>query len=192
LHKVKKQGRKNMKQILLIASGLIILGIVAVIASPATAMNGSGSGYPPIPSWSQTLQGNWRFVVLINMNGEAVLDKETGLVWEKSPSTNGFNWVEAQAHCNQLATGGRLGWRLPTIQELASLINPSSLPGPTLPTGHPFSNVQPSFYWSATTLAVNNDGAWVVQFINGSVGSFVKSDVIYSWCVRGGSGVDLQ
>jgi len=177
---------------LIIALGLIVLGMVAVAASPATAMNGYAWSYPPLPSWSQTLPAYTRFVVLLNMNSEAVLDKETGLVWEKSPSTNEFNWVEAQVHCNQLATGGRLGWRLPTIQELASLVKPSSLPGTALPTGHPFSNVQPSYYWSATTLAVNNDGAWVVQFINGSVGSFVKSDVIYTWCIRGGQGVNPQ
>jgi hypothetical protein len=60
----------------------------------------------------------------------------------------------AQSHCNTLKTGGRLGWRLPTLQELASLVDPSvPFPGPTRPAGHPFSNVQSGNYWSATANA---------------------------------------
>src|SRR5208337_2627979 len=61
---------------------LIVLGWAMFIAVPAeAAKNTTGPRYEP-PSWDQTLPANQRFVVLTNMNSEAVLDKETGLVWE--------------------------------------------------------------------------------------------------------------
>ena len=46
--------------------------------------------------------------------------------------------------------GGRLGWELPMRNQLASLVDPSNL-DLSLPTGHPFQNVQSAGYWSATS-----------------------------------------
>ncbi len=100
--------------------------------------------------------------------------------------------VNAQIHCNTKAVGNRKGWRLPTIQELASLIDPSVPPGPTLPPGHPFSNVQSANYWSATTFATNTTLAWLVDFFFGGVFTASKSINFLAWCVRGGQGVDPQ
>ena len=182
-----------MKQAWLYVCGLILVVMISLGASPA--LGGSGSGpYYGTPSWDQTLPASARFMVLTNMNGAAVLDRETGLVWEKSPSTDTFDWESAQyAHCNSLSTGGRLGWRLPTIQELASLVDPSvPSPGPTLPSGHPFSNVQSAYYWSATTWANDTSFAWGVGFHNTVVDIFGKSARFPVWCVRGGQGVDPQ
>jgi len=92
--------------------------------------------------------------VLDAFGGAAVLDKETGLVWERSPSTGWQNWNSAQAYCNVSAVGGRKGWRLPTLQELASLVDPTQF-NPALPLNHPFQDVTPLFYWSATTYDLN-------------------------------------
>jgi hypothetical protein len=68
---------------------------------------------------------------------------------------------------------------------------------PTLPSGHPFSNVQSSFYWSATTVASNNDFAWSVGFHNVLLSPVASPDGAktvssHVWCVRGGQGVDAQ
>jgi len=87
--------------------------------------------------------------------------------------------------------GNRKGWRLPTIQELASLVD-STRSNPALPAGHPFSNVQSFYYWSATTNAADASGAWGVFFGDGSVLPLTKSSTIRAWCVRGGQGVDPQ
>jgi len=145
------------------------------------------------PSWDTKINGAGRFKVLSQFNNEAVLDKETGLVWEQSPSTSTFTWFTAQIHCNQLTVGGRLGWRVPTIQELATLVDPNNPGGnPDLPPGHPFNNVQSSFYWSATTSANDTSVAWLVDFGGGGVSTVGKTGVKFVWCVRGGQGVDPQ
>jgi uncharacterized protein DUF1566 len=96
-------------------------------------------------------------------------------VWEQSPSTSTFNWFDALFQCYRLEVGGRKGWRLPTVEELASLVDTrrplaGSLPAPTLPPGNPFSNVQSSFYWSATTFAGLTSTAWGAGFDDGRRG----------------------
>ena len=156
-----------MKHRLLGTLGVIVLVMVAFGAIPAEAATAAGPYYAT-PSWDQTLPANTRFIVLTNMNSEAVLDRETGLVWEKSPSTSTFSWQGAQIQCNQLTVGNRKGWRLPTNQELASLVDPS-VSAPTLPAGHPFINVQSSGSWSATTNAFDTTFAWGVNFYYGTV-----------------------
>lgn len=118
--------------------------------------------------------------------GEGVLDKNTGLTWEQSPLTTTETWSSARVQCIQRGTGGQMGWRLPSIHELTSLVVPGNpAGGPDLPAGHPFSNVQSSGYWSATTFVDNPPFAWNVNFL-GLVSTLTKTDVNFVWCVRGG------
>src|SRR5436309_7419720 len=152
---------------------------------------GDHSGLPP--TWDKILpadnpggpcpSNSSRFTCV--MGGAAVRDNETGLVWERSPSTSTFNWANAQIHCNQLNVGNRKGWRLPTIQELASLVDgdPANTSSPRLPPGDPFSDVQSFVYWSASTNATDTSGAWVVNFVNGDVFASNKANSIFAWCV---------
>jgi uncharacterized protein DUF1566 len=122
----------------------------------------------------------------------AVLDKETGLIWEKSPDTSMRTWDIAGGYCLNKAVGGRKGWRLPTIEELTSLMDPSVPPGPTLSAGHPFVNVQPAGYWSASTHATDTLIAWLVDIYYGNIFPYYKwNDTnVFAWCVRGGRGHD--
>jgi len=149
------------------------------------------------PAWSRQLRASERFVVLAEFNNEAVLDKETGLVWEQTPSRDSYDWFVAHTNCSSSTVGNRKGWRLPTHQELSSLVEPSvAPPGPFLPAGHPFSNVQSRFYWSATTSASGSRFAIIESFndvvYNGRVYADKLDTSISAWCVRGGQGVDPQ
>jgi hypothetical protein len=138
-----------------------------------------------------------RFRVLRAFNNEAVLDQETGLVWERRPSTEAVEWPNARLFCAQKAVGGRGGWRLPTFNELASLVDPTiTNPAvPRLPAGHPFMNVQASAYWSATLFADNPGFTMTVAFyfVSGSdapigVGDAnIKGAPKHVWAVRGGT-----
>ncbi len=173
--------------------GLLALGLLAgmaLMAPPAQAVDAVGPYYAD-PAWDQSLPVVTRFVVLTNWGSTAVLDKETGLVWERSPATGFVSWADARRVCTALTTGGRKGWRLPSIPELESLIDPSvAFPGPTLPPGHPFLTFQSGLYWSATTVAGNPIRAWDVTFFDGNMNSLDKTSNGRVWCVRGGNNAD--
>ena len=138
------------------------------------------------PSWSQTLPAIDRFELV--MGNAAVLDRETGLVWERSPDTDKRDWFNAGIRCLTKTVANRKGWRLPTVQELASLQD-----GTLLPAGHPFLNVQNDIYWSASTTAANGPAlAWFVSFADGHIANIFKTVTYNFWCVRGGQAVDPQ
>ena len=141
--------------------------------------------------WDQALPVAQRFVILPAFNSDAVLDKETGLVWEKSPQTTAVASSNARSTCANKAVGGRKGWRLPSLPELASLVDPSvASPGPTLPPGHPFLAVQSANYWSASAHAENPALTWGVGFNNGVALGLSKSFDQRAWCVRSGTNAE--
>ena len=199
-----------MKAIAIVFS-LVVTGVIVVAVGRAEAQTVANGPYYVAPSWDQTLTCTSptscpRFVVLSNFDNAAVLDRETGLVWERSPSSETFEWssqsggLASSAHCLSLSIARRKGWRLPTINELASLVEtpnkpPSFPPEPALPAGHPFQDVikitvGSPFYWSATTEQTGT--ARFVNFESGSVGTASKSLDFLVWCVRGGQVVDPQ
>ena len=130
------------------------------------------------------------------------MDKETGLVWESRPgetdgvpgitTTDRITWNSARFHCANLTVGDsikkRKGWRLPSVHELASLLDPTNPGGnPDLPAGAPFVGVQSSRYWSVTTSVDDPTFAWDVFFVNGLVTDNNKTNGSgFVWCVRGG------
>ena len=174
-----------------------LIAMIAFVGFAALALADPGT------TWDDKINGHHRFKVLREFGGAAVLDKETGRVWEQSPSTDTFCWTasascpgtglapDALSHCYQLEVGGRKGWRVPSIEELASLVDTSqgSPTTPAIPAGHPF-NVPPTVYWSSTTNASDASRAWAVGFASGNVFNPLKTASREVWCVRGGQGID--
>jgi len=76
-------------------------------------------------NWDKKLPDDARFTVLSDFNNQAVRDNETGLVWERSPSTSQASWYDAVRACWLRQVGGRIGWHLPTIEDLSTLVDPS-------------------------------------------------------------------
>lgn len=130
-----------------------------------------------------------------------VRDNETGAVWERAPDIAGGpdsdgkrTWGPSIAHCINREVGGRKGFRLPLVEELASLVDTTNS-NPALPTGHPFFNVQTSSYWTATTDADTDNFARNVDFSDGGTGGSSNKIGLgnikyYAWCVRGGKFFD--
>ena len=145
-------------------------------------------------SWDQRIDDvAVRFQVLAQFGDEAVLDQETQLLWEQAPGTATWSWYDAVSLCYNKAVGGRKGWRLPTVEELTTLVDPTvAAPGPTIFSGHPFSNVQASgSYWSITSHHATWDSvARLVTFHNGDAHAEDKVNNQKVWCVRGGHGHD--
>jgi hypothetical protein len=164
----------------------ILTKLDEILAAIAGIGGGGGQDGNHTLRRDQALPAAQRFVVLAAFNNDAVLDKNTGLVWEKSPATTTRTWGLATFACINKNVGGQKGWRLPAIAEQASLIDPSvAPPGPTLPPGHPFLNVQSAAYWSASTGADAPTYAWHVGFNVGGVDALSKTSSFHVWCVRG-------
>lgn len=172
--------------------GLAILGALA-LAGAARAQISEPGPYYAQPSWDQQLPVSSRFVVLTNWNSAAVLDRETGLVWQQTPDTSVASaaiWGQAQINCALDKTGGRYGWRLPSVEELATLVDPTT---GTVFSGAPFTvPLLFTFFWTATTDAIQTSNAFVFHFVaSGSSTPFesgLKSDTLNIWCVRGYQG----
>lgn len=174
--------------------GLMIGSLVLVGSGLGSAFDGEQASHTDLQdlpqSWDKKLPNASRFTVLTDFGGAAVRDNETGLVWEQSPETKTQNWSGARFQCTSRTIGGRKGWRLPSVHELGSLVDPSVIPGPTLPVGHPFTNVHPAHYWSASSFAGKPSYAWNVGFIMGMVHYVKTTDSHNVWCVRGGNNAD--
>ncbi|RCW71604.1 DUF1566 domain-containing protein [Pseudorhodoferax soli] len=177
----------------------LAVAAACVAAAPATAQTSANGPYYAMPSWDQTLPAASRFIVLSNFASQAVLDRETGLVWERTPSTDRFDQtlpptlvfggIHAEEHCLDLRTGGRMGWRLPSAAELASLIDPTRS-APALPAGHPFDIGTSQSFWTSSRyyperFAVAHRIVNIFNGVTGAVDGTTTTQPV--WCVRGGA-----
>jgi uncharacterized membrane protein len=77
-------------------------------------------------------------------------------------------------------------WRLPTTEELSSLIDSSVSSGQTIDVGW-FPNTVNDIYWTSSTYASLNYYAWGVSFGNGAIiRNLLKQESHYVRLVRGG------
>jgi hypothetical protein len=108
--------------------------------------------------------------------GHGVLDNLTGLVWYNPGiyKNKATSWQEALTSVRDLAEKTQLPWRVPTINELESLVDASAY-SPALPKGHPFASPQEA-YWSSTTSFFETDWAYVLYLNKGAVGVGYKKN----------------
>jgi Protein of unknown function (DUF1566) len=152
-----------------------VFALVLLAAVPALAK-------PPV--WDRKIDSPKRFKVLKPFDSAAVLDQETGLVWEREPNAALGNFVFALEHCVLAEIGGRSGWRLPAIHELRTLAPAESN---VLPEGHPFAAAG-SVYWSLTDAAAFSTAAYVLDLDGDPVVLRTldkASNEVRIWCVRG-------
>jgi hypothetical protein len=173
----------------------------AGFACVALALTAGTAQAVDLRSWDRKYElASERFQVLAAFNNQAVLDKETQLVWERSP----VSWVaDANTYwtCGSRQTGGRMGWRLPTVAELSSLVGPRDGGGMALQPGHPFVIGQGNLtiskrFWTITVWTLKPDGGYSKRvFVDFDWQSSGKTETGYEeapnyltarlWCVRG-------
>lgn len=132
---------------------------------------------------------------------EVVYQISSGLVWQDNAAAetvkkqwvttanyNDGNYTDtsgdtATTYCTNLSLGGFSDWRLPTRDELYSIVK-SDATDPSISAVFHYS--ASSTYWSSTTYAGLASGAWGVYFGNGGQYTYGKSNSSYVRCVRAG------
>ena len=103
----------------------------------------------------------------VDNGDDTVTDRVTGLMWQKDGSSEGMTWADAKEYVNKLNSGqfgGHSDWRLPTIEELASLMKSMKIKGIYI---DPIFSEKQEFCWSADTF--DTDIAWYVGFKAGMI-----------------------
>ena len=118
-----------------------------------------------------------------------VTDNLTGLMWTKDAQQIvwKYHWDTARTLCDSLIypdIDGYTDWRLPSLEELQSLIDSNNNP-PPLPSDQPFQNVLPFVYWTSTPYENIYEHATYVFMTTGNSYYHCKAAYGYVWPVRG-------
>lgn len=131
----------------------------------------------------------------VNNGNGTITDTVTRLTWKRcseglsgnnceSGSATAYTWADALSSAAASTFAGNKEWRLPTIQELDSIIEYKC----TMPAVNAdiFPATRISNYWSATPFAGYPGGSWNINFNDGSHESCSKNWSLFVRLVSGG------
>ena len=116
-------------------------------------------------------RGGFKNALIENQDG-TVTDQATGLMWQKAGSTGNLDRKGAKKYIQELNKQGFAGysdWRLPTVEELASILARKKTNGAHLA---PEFDTKHSSCWTADECDTQNYltlGAWIVNFKHGQI-----------------------
>ena len=128
----------------------------------------------------------YRFLVA-GVNDECITDLQSGLTWMRTPEPSTYTWQDALNYAGAVNSNNLCGmdnWRLPSINELASLMNQRFPHDDSATATYPedtsdylydylnrlgFSGLLPETYWSSTTYSGAPREAWSFDMSNGGL-----------------------
>lgn len=113
-----------------------------------------------------------------------VVDRVTGLIWQRVAASDLLLWRDADAACANLTFGGRDDWRLPSLIELVSIVDF----GRTTPAVDvaAFSDRAGGNFWTSSPFAGSTEEALYVAFSTGfSYHGHRAALSLQARCVRG-------
>jgi len=124
------------------------------------------------------LDENWRPSIYTENDfegmGDVIIDRATNLMWQRSGSKVYLTYVKAQEYVeeiNRQKFASYNDWRLPTIPELMSLLEPEKQSNDLYID--PVFNAKQRWCWSADCYPVGEESlsksAWLVSFGNSNV-----------------------
>jgi S1-C subfamily serine protease len=106
----------------------------------------------------------------VDNNDDTVTDKATGLMWQKSGSSSSlYNWSakEYVKRLNRKRFAGHKNWRMPTVEELASLIEKDRRNGVHI---DPVFDSKQIRSWTIDKCeSGSGQGAWIIDFKEGTI-----------------------
>jgi serine/threonine-protein kinase len=124
---------------------------------------------------------------LIDRGASARLDRRTGLTWQRLGAGFPLNWRQAWEYVRQLnekGEGGHEDWRLPTCEELRTVLSPSWTC--TAATASPLFH--PSVHWLWSCDLSTKQQAWSVDVIEGFFERLDRDGTASVCAVRSSSG----
>jgi hypothetical protein len=118
-----------------------------------------------------------------NMDG-TIIDTFTGLMWQKDDFQNPMTWEESITQFNNLLLAEHTDWRLPTREELRSIVDYSRIT-PSI-FANEFPNTVLGNYWTSTAHPFQENHIWCIHFYNGNDNYQSKNNQYFSRAVRGG------
>lgn len=165
---------------------LNIISLYLLLAQPATVLATQTCRTLDLPQSAP----NDRYTV---NNSGTVTDKTTGLIWKRcSEGQSGagcekgaaatYNWGEAFALAASADFDGSRSWRLPTVDELGTLLEyQCTMPAINLAV---FPATPATNFWTATPYAGYANGAWNINFNDGVHDNSSKNYRLYVRLVR--------
>ncbi|HEX7476928.1 MAG TPA: DUF1566 domain-containing protein [Polyangiales bacterium] len=108
-------------------------------------------------------------------------DTRTRLTWQRAVDAGSYDQDAAQDHCATLSLAGA-GWRLPTLRELRTLVDPLNANPAIDPTAFP--NTPPTQFWTVSANGNSPDQQYVVSFADGSTSALYHLYSLRVRCVR--------
>jgi len=95
-----------------------------------------------------------------------VTDKKNMIYWQDDASSKATSedWDDAILYCKKLEIDGKRDWRLPTFDELLSIVDYSRVNPAIDPI---FEEVAEGTYWTATNFSTTDARAWTIHFSTG-------------------------
>ncbi len=95
-----------------------------------------------------------------------VLDKKNAIYWQDNLSSekSSEDWDDAIEYCDQLVLNSMTKWRLPTFNELLSIVDYTRVNPAINPA---FEYVHEGTYWTSVNFSATLSRAWTIDFRTG-------------------------
>ena len=166
-----------------------------------TKLDASGDDLPDeATEWTMVRDNVTGLIWEVKTDDGGIHDKDDKYTWcDSNPDTNGGgvgscgSGTDTEDFINALNSenyGGSSDWRLPTREELRTIVDYGHY-NPTIDIAY-FPNMLSIYSWSSTSLANLTNYGWYVYFLHGNDGNHHKPAIYHARAVRGGQAASVD
>ncbi len=152
----------SMPRLRPVAASVVTVGLAAAMLA--------GAGY------GQASAGRYE------IQPDTVRELKTHLTWQRAVAANQVSFTAAGQLCADLVLGGRDDWRMPSMQELQTIVDDGRARPAIDPVAFPGTPAED--FWTATPWAETPLLAWHVDFATGTAAYERVSVLYWARCVR--------